>query len=129
MFCQVFCYDSLNSVDDSNFITVLYHVVAVSGSQQRPKWWVGGGAEWAAPLQELAGWALAGGGEGAGAAALRALYLAPEPALQLLAPDPQHMRKVTNNRLVGGETQIYTRKKFIVKRGFIAKKLYKSLHD
>lgn len=70
---------------------------AGAGGGGHARWWWGGG-EWVAPLQELVWWALAQPARAGGAAALQALSRAPQHALQPIAPDPTHMRKVRHRR-------------------------------
>ncbi|KAJ2942698.1 hypothetical protein O0L34_g2168 [Tuta absoluta] len=89
-----------SAVEEAPLVERLFATLlpAVSGAAPtRPKWWVGGGADWVSPLQELFCWAAspAPGVQPLQAGLLRALYRAPPPALPLLAPpDPPAMRKL-----------------------------------
>ncbi|KAL0880570.1 hypothetical protein ABMA27_001801 [Loxostege sticticalis] len=74
-------------------------LLAVSGSSSgsRPRWWSGGGAEWAALLQEAVWWggAAADGARQLQPRLLRRLYRAHPHALALLTPqDPSVNRKL-----------------------------------
>ncbi|KAJ2949921.1 hypothetical protein O0L34_g11239 [Tuta absoluta] len=89
-----------SAVEEAPLVERLFATLlpAVSGAAPtRPKWWVGGGADWVSPLQDLFCWAAspAPGVQPLQAGLLRALYRAPPPALPLLAPpDPPAMRKL-----------------------------------